>query len=305
MKTIYAICLLIFLTACSKAEKSITLNLETCQILGKNKLSLSSLQSEHIFNLGNKFNKENQKKYSSLKRDLKPSEYSIHSGLDNELNKLERIIAQEVGSKPTKRNGDFWGYIKREWKDGISLRSNGSRDGMYLALDFEPDKINVIPNIDSKSSFDYIESLFSDKIHKKDVYSGGFSGSLEINCGGVKVGLHMHDEEGLRLSNLAYDKGEKDNKNIKRSPTLSGISVDLYHRINKKSQESSSKNSLFSAGDRVNVIFENGKQCKATILIAGNDQSKVEYNEFCDVSFAFNKSKNEKEWVPAIALSAR
>lgn len=61
----------------------------------------------------------------------------------------------------------------------------------------------------------------------------------------------------------------------------------------------------YSVGDRVYVLFSNGKRCNASIIVAGKDQSKVEYNEYCKINFIGYKSDGEEEWVPNNALESR
>ena len=61
----------------------------------------------------------------------------------------------------------------------------------------------------------------------------------------------------------------------------------------------------YSQGDRIFVLFDNGKKCKATVLMPGKEQSKIEYNGFCDVNFLAYKSDGEKQWAPNHALTSR
>ena len=74
--------------------------------------------------------------------------------------------------------------------------------------------------------------------------------------------------------------------------------------IDNSTLNNSEKNK-FRVGDAIYVIFKNGKQCNATVIMEGSKQSKIEYNEWCDLGFASSKSKNEKEWAPNSALSTR
>lgn len=311
--------LLIGLAACSNlsddnASGTIvpTLNLETCELIGRNGLAFSALNSGQTFYIGRNPLNENRKKRDVLGRELQTNEYTVDPKLDDELNKIEAVISQEIGETPYKRSGFFWGFIIRTWKKGISLQGQGSLDEMIPTLSFDPDKVKVIPNINSKSSLDYLSILFADQLYKdgKDIFSrGDFEGVLKINCNSSIITLYVKDEEALRLANIAAMKGGHYQGKV--TPTLSSISLDLSHKLNslnsshKIPQLSENRKTSFATGDRVNVIFQNGSKCKATILVSGKDQSKIEYNEFCETGFISSKTKGEVEWAPNHAISAR
>jgi len=292
-------------------SKVVTADLERCQLIYRNALSFQSLHTGQSYDLDRETDANNLKS-DKLGRKLNTDEFVLNQNLNNASQKIESILSQEFESSPVEKLWRRFGFVQLKWENGVVLYADGTTDEMHLRLEVPVNKAVIIPEITSDNTLDYVKTLLYDKIVDENSMSYGTYVQLVTNCSGIGVQFTFKVDKNKIIYNEKTDKEEFNRNDLK----LHYMNIDLsstYSTHKKGISQSSQQSSVnskkyvlpYSVGDRVYVIFENGKKCKATILIPGNEQNKIEYNEYCETGFISHKSKGESDWAPNEALIQR
>ncbi|WP_370317105.1 hypothetical protein [Pseudoalteromonas sp.] len=271
-KFILITCIIINLTACNKSEDikkevndRVKVDFNTCKIVGKNGVSLNSFSSD---------------------------EYTSSKSLITFQDKITSILTQEIGRKPDSNIVFGDGKIIR-WKDFLEISYSESNDRFspILRLYISPEQ-KWIPSIDENTTWDYFSNLFKSSIKSTKLINSKRENLIELELCNEILGTVAFDTETQKMSKR-WNKGFEFN--------LTKIAdVSNAHRGSNDEYSRS-----YSVGDAVYVLFQNKAKCSASILIAGNEQSKVEYNNFCKLGFISSKSSGEEEWVPNHSMLKR
>lgn len=216
--------------------------------------------------------------------------------------KISKIITEETGISPTstsrkpKRTRDNWKNIPI-WSGTLYQLKDGNRRTYDPVVAFKTGgKLKFTPNIKPNSSLTYLKALFVNELVA--VKSNFGISVVELNlCGKYKAIVNT-------ISENSSAEQRKENEELVY-PIAIRLHMDSINEDKTRQPAKRTSTKLFDVGDSVYARFENGQKCKATVILPGKTQSKIEYNEWCETGFISSKSKGEKEWAPNHALSSR
>ncbi len=193
---------------------------------------------------------------------------------------------------------------------GLTLGVVGTVNGAeYMQVDCMMVDKDVSGDISYKLGYG-IEKQNKDGTSSVNLISGNKAvGAICSNTVGKKLlsvdKVDASSGDSYIVFNLESDTGCKFSVDIMNTGEGLSLRNNYSDTCEEKVKKASEPSLPYSAGDRVYAVFESGKKCKATVLVPGNDQSKIEYNEWCETGFISSKSKGEKEWAPNHAQSSR
>lgn len=254
-----------FISFNASASTPIRINLEKCTI---GNIPMSNLVKEENYNIQSKHG----------------NKWALYPELEERFSLIENLLKQEFGISPNKKGEHSSGYYYRVWDEGVSIDAVGSTVAAHAVIFFETNKIELNSKVTKSSNAEHVKALYGKRVINEKTFYGNNS-MLTINCDNTKVNLFFGNEE-------------------KRG--LNKISIDISSRVkNSITEKTMSKALRFSVGEKVYVLFNSGKKCKATVFILGKEQSKIEYNEWCQSGFISSKEKGEIEWAPNHSLTHR
>ena len=270
--------LAIGIASCSNnKENKITIDLDKC-LMGKNKLSFGRLARGTFDGLD----------------DPKLTDYMI---------KLKNQIKFAIGDE----SFEFTEYEKMFYVRGGKHNSflfnssavSSKRKGTYstLGIYLHHPSIKLIPKLPKEMIYSDFEVAFDNEIISK-----GEPPSRE-GIKYYKYSLKLCGENFAEVSLVPENRIDMNSYQAPYYPAM--LHINLSPKKQTVNDSELKKETMFSVGDRIYVHFQSSKQCPATILVSGKEQSKIEYNKWCETGLISSKQKGEQEWAPNSALSSR